>query len=246
MNRHIFVLSLLGCLCACAKLPSTFKKCNRKQSDFNDCFFKAVEHAIKQLNVPMKEIGLPNLDPLYVPQMSVGAGNSAAAFEQNYNNITLTGFTKNECTKIEINFDAKTMHVECGTPEILMAFDYEFKGRILVLPINGKGPGSVTIINSKNSLTFKFEEYVKKGQKYMKVVESKFKWTPEKLVVKLENLFGDDKALNDNINQVFNDNWKELNDDVGPSYDEAFGKIFGSIANDFFGRISTSELFGDE
>jgi hypothetical protein len=44
-----------------------------------------------------------------------------------------------------INFEAKTMHVECGTPEIVMAFDYEFKGRILLLPIKGKGPGSVTI-----------------------------------------------------------------------------------------------------
>jgi hypothetical protein len=115
------------------------------------------------------------------------------------------------------------------------------------MSINANGDRDpIVAVNSKNSLTFKFEEYVKKGQKYMKVVESKFKWTPEKLVVKLENLFGDDKALNDNINQVFNDNWKALNDDVGPSYDEAFGKIFGSIANDFFGRISTSELFGDE
>jgi hypothetical protein len=31
-----------------------------------------------------------------------------------------------------------------------MAFDYEFKGRILVLPINGKGPGSVTISKNVN------------------------------------------------------------------------------------------------
>jgi hypothetical protein len=53
------------------------------------------------LNVPIKEVGLPNLDPLYVPKMSVGAGNSAAAFEQDYNNMTLTGFTKNKCTKVE-------------------------------------------------------------------------------------------------------------------------------------------------
>ncbi|CAH1383488.1 unnamed protein product, partial [Tenebrio molitor] len=166
---------------------SNFKKCNRKQSDFNDCFFKAVEHAIKQLNVPIKEVGLPNLDPLYVPKMSVGAGNSAAAFEQNYNNMTLTGFTKNKCTKVRMSINA-----------------------------NGNRDPFVAV-NSKNSLTFKYEEYVKKGQKHIKVVESKFSWTPERLVFKLENLFGGDKAIDDNINQVFNDNWKELNDDVGPS-----------------------------
>jgi hypothetical protein len=115
------------------------------------------------------------------------------------------------------------------------------------MSINANGDRDpIVAVNSKNSLTFKYEEYVKKGQKHIKVVESKFSWTPERLVFKLENLFGGDKAIDDNINQVFNDNWKELNDDVGPSYDEAFGKIFGSIANDFFGRISTSELFDNE
>jgi hypothetical protein len=53
------------------------------------------------MTVSMKEVGLPQLDPMSIPSMSIAAGTSAAAFEQNYENITLSGFTKNNCSKIE-------------------------------------------------------------------------------------------------------------------------------------------------
>ncbi|KAH0816311.1 hypothetical protein GEV33_006480 [Tenebrio molitor] len=200
-----------------------FKRCNRKQPDFKECFFKAVEHAVSQMTVSMKEVGLPKLDPMSIPSMSIAAGTSAAAFEQNYENITLSGFTKNNCSKIEIDFDEKTMHLDCGSDLIVMNFDYEFIGNILLLPIRSKGPGKVDIIKPKNVLTLKFEEYEKKGKQYIRITDHKFLWTPQELVFNLENLFGDNEALNKNLNDVFNENWKALYDD-SDQWDDVFDK----------------------
>jgi hypothetical protein len=70
-------------------------------SPFKECFFKAVEDAVSQMTIPIKEVGLPKLDPMSIPSMSIAASTSAAAFHQNYENITLSGFTKNNCSKIE-------------------------------------------------------------------------------------------------------------------------------------------------
>ncbi|CAH1383489.1 unnamed protein product [Tenebrio molitor] len=243
MKPRTLIFFLLVCYCSCAKFPPNFKRCNRKQPDFKECFFKAVEHAVSQMTVSMKEVGLPKLDPMSIPSMSIAAGTSAAAFEQNYENITLSGFTKNNCSKIEIDFDEKTMHLDCGSDLIVMNFDYEFIGNILLLPIRSKGPGKVDIIKPKNVLTLKFEEYEKKGKQYIRITDHKFLWTPQQLVFNLENLFGDNEALNKNLNDVFNENWKALYDDSGPSYEAAFGKIFAAIANSFFGRVPVSELF---
>jgi hypothetical protein len=119
MNLPVLILCIFVCSCAYAKLrksvysfqvllnlcwlklpASNFNKCSRKQSDFDDCFFKAVEHAIKQLNVPIKEVGLPSIDPLFVPSMTIGAGTSAVAFEQRYTNLSFTGFTNIKFSKV--------------------------------------------------------------------------------------------------------------------------------------------------
>jgi hypothetical protein len=59
-------------------------------------------------------------------------------------------------------------------------------------------------------------------------------------------LFGGDDALNTNLNEVINENWRELLDDVGPSYNEAFLQIFTTIINRFLAKVSIAELFDDE
>ncbi|KAH0807438.1 hypothetical protein GEV33_015353 [Tenebrio molitor] len=148
MNFHILTLSILVCSCACAKLPSNFKKCNRKQSDFNACFSEAVAHAVKQLNVPVKEVGLPSIDPLVVPSLKIGAGTSAVSFEQSYTNLSLTGFTNVNIEKVEMNFKTNTLSIEGSVPDVVMSFTYDFNGNILMLPINGKGPGKIDISNN--------------------------------------------------------------------------------------------------
>jgi hypothetical protein len=88
-------------LCWLKLSASNFKKCNRKQSDFNACFSEAVAHAVKQLNVPVKEVGLPSIDPLVVPSLKIEAGTSAVSFEQSYTNLSLTGFTNVNIEKVE-------------------------------------------------------------------------------------------------------------------------------------------------
>lgn len=37
--------------------------------------------------------------------------------------------------------------MECTIPELRLDFQYEIKGKIMLLPIYGKGPGSITLSN---------------------------------------------------------------------------------------------------
>jgi hypothetical protein len=61
----------------------------------------AFNHVISQLNVPMRELNLPNLEPLDVPFMSIAAGKGPAAFQQIYKNLKVSGMTKNKFENIE-------------------------------------------------------------------------------------------------------------------------------------------------
>ncbi|CAH1383479.1 unnamed protein product [Tenebrio molitor] len=248
MKKLMFLTFLaFANLCFSAKLPSTFKKCDKKQRDFNQCLSTAVRDALSQLNVQKKEIGLPCFEPLEIPSMVVGAGTGVVDFAQNYEYIKISGLTKPDSLKARMDFEKKTLELEVDYQEIIINFEYKIKGKILVLPVQGEGPGRLILIKPKYLVIFYLEEYEKKNnKKYYKTNQHKFFSELQGLSVKLENLFNGDKILSDNIHQVMNENWKEVFGDVKSGYEEAFGKIFTSVLSNFLSRVPITELFVEE
>ncbi|KAH0821936.1 hypothetical protein GEV33_000855 [Tenebrio molitor] len=245
MEKSTFLAFLaVANLCFGAKLPTTFKKCDKKQSDFDQCLSTAVKDALSQLNVEKKEVGLPSFEPLEVPSLAIGAGTGPVQFSQNYKDFKLSGFTKVDSLKANrMDFEKKILELDIDFPEIVMNFEYKFKGRILVLPIEGEGPGRINLHKPKFLLNLHLEEYEKKNKKYYKVTQKKLLVEPQMLNFKLDNLFNGDKVLGDNINRVMNDNSKEMYADLRSSYEEAFGKIFVAVFDNLLTRVPIAQLF---
>jgi hypothetical protein len=44
-----------------------------------------------------------------------------------------------------MDFEKKTLELDVDYPEIIMNFEYQISGKILVLPIQGEGPGRITL-----------------------------------------------------------------------------------------------------
>jgi hypothetical protein len=88
-----------------------------------------------------------------------------------------------------------------------------------------------------------YEEVKKKGKTYIKFVKSEMKMTPEKIHFRFDNLFNGDKTLGDNINQVLNDNWAVVYEDIEDSYTELVNRIWLSLLNGFFSKVSIEEAF---
>jgi hypothetical protein len=66
---------------------------------------------------------------------------------------------------------------------------------------------------------------------------------PELISFNFENLFDGNKELGDNTNQVLNDNWKEVFDDVKSGYSEVFSQILIKLYDSFFSKVSLEEAF---
>ena len=92
-------------------------------------------------------------------------------------------------------------------------------------------------------MTLFYEEYKKKEKTHIKVVSATLKLTPSLIHFKYENLFNGDKRLGDNINQVMNENWEALYEDIEESFNQVVIKIFTSLVNSVFSKLSIEEAF---
>ncbi|KAJ3618228.1 hypothetical protein MTP99_006249 [Tenebrio molitor] len=234
----IFVVS-----CASVKLPPDFQKCNRRQSDLKKCVLKSAQDGISQLTRAYDEVNIPNVHPLEVAELTIEAGSGPVAFDQKFKQCKLDGFHKMKLDQFEFDFEGKTLTVAGVVPKIMVECQYEFDGKILLLPIKGKGPSTIVLENMKVSGLFDYEEKMKKGKTFFRFVSSDIHVDPGLAWFNFENLFNGDKQLGDNVNQVINDNWKEVFDDVKSSYIQVINRVCTELLNNFFGKVSVEEAF---
>ncbi|XP_044260354.1 protein takeout-like [Tribolium madens] len=237
-----FLLSSVITLCQSAKLPTNFQKCNRKQPDLKQCVLKAAQDGIFQLTRPYNEVNIPNLNPFELKEATIGGGG-AVAVEQKFKDCKLTGFNKMKLDKFEFDFEKKVLNVAGTFPEIVKKCSYEVDGQVLLLPVTGKGPSEIVLTNLAVTALLHYEETKKKNKTFIKIVSSEISMDPGHVSYKLDNLFNGDKVLGDNINQVLNDNWKEVFDDVKAGYIEIIQAIVTSLLNNFFSKVSIEEAF---
>ncbi|XP_068900382.1 protein takeout-like [Tenebrio molitor] len=237
------ILINLGCT---SKLPATFKKCNRKRDDLDQCLSTAVADAVRQLGQPQSAIGLPSLEPLEIPSLTVGAGTGPVGFAQNFHNVKIKGLTKDFTLKAKMDTKENILNLEFVYADFRIEADYEIDGRILVLPIRGKGPGLLVLERVKLNFNFFLEEYEKKNKKHYRVTKSEMAIEPGSIQFTLSNLFDGDKALGDNINQVLNDNWKEVFADVKSGYESGLGQVISSLFQNLLDKVPISDLFDDK
>lgn len=88
---------------------------------------------------------------------------------------------------------------------------------------------------------FKYKSLQKKSKTYLEFISSNLALDPESVTYNFENLFDGNKQLGDNINQVLNENGKEVFNDVKGGYEEFINKILLHLLTNFFGKMSLEE-----
>ncbi|RZC41312.1 JHBP domain containing protein [Asbolus verrucosus] len=223
---------------------ANFHKCNRQQPDWKECAFNAAQHGLTQLNRAYDELNIPSLNPYEVKEVSVAAGSGRSfAVNQHYRNCKVYGLNNANVTTFQFDFEKKTMNLNGLFPEVSIACDYELDGKILVLPVQGKGRSEITFKNGWAAILLSFEEAKKKRRTYLKFTSNEFVMKPELVTFHYDNLFNGDKTLTDNTNKVLNENWEAVFEDSKDDFAGIVEKIFLELINNFFSNVSVEEAF---
>lgn len=78
---------------------------------------------------------------------------------------------------------------------------------------------------------------------YGKVKDYKLTYTTKRSYYHLDNLFNGDSVLGEQTNKFLDENWQEIDKDLGPAISETIGQICVQIASTFFDRIPYDQLF---
>ncbi|KAK9892734.1 hypothetical protein WA026_021925 [Henosepilachna vigintioctopunctata] len=222
------------------KLPSSYKKCAIQDKV---CLGTNFEAGIRYASKGLPAYGLVSLDPLLLPELTIGAGKSVVNLQQFYKNVSFTGFFNIKVEDFEVDLDKGILTIKQSYPGFLMNAEYNMMGKILVLPVFGNGHCTVTLEKVKPVYQAKFDLISRKGEKYMRITSEHYTLNASFAKYNFENVFNGDKILGAEINKVINDNWKEIYDEVIPGYESAIGMLLTNIANRFLNRVPVSALF---
>ncbi|XP_049824583.1 protein takeout [Aethina tumida] len=226
-----------------AKLPSSFGRCHKSDAQFEDCLRKNIEGAIHALAKGAPQLGLNRLEPLEIPSLTIGQGTGPVQVEQNFHDVLIHGLTGSKVEAATADLEKNLITATSLTPELRLEAKYDMSGRVLLLPMVGKGPCNVTLLNTRINHRIALEQYEKNGSAYWKVKAFNVIMKPGKVTYKFDNLFDGQKQLGDEINKVLNDNWSEVFTDVKDGYEKSFGLIFQDLAERVFSRVALKDVF---
>ncbi|XP_035898025.1 protein takeout [Anopheles stephensi] len=249
-----YVLHCLASICFLAlalttiegkDLPSSFEKCHRSDPQFDQCLRSAVNGAILLLKDGLPEFGILPLDPLAVDSLVIEQGkpSSPIKLKQHFTNVRLSHLTESNILKYRTDLKKLIIKAEAITPQIQFVGNYTMDGRILVLPITGKGVANITLHRLKTHHELIGELVERNGEQYMHIRKYLVHFEPKLVTFQFGNLFNGDERLGKTMHQVLNDNWEVVFRELRSSYEDTFGYIFKKISNQIFLKVPMNKIF---
>lgn len=128
-------------------------------------------------------------------------------------------------------------------PRLELVGPYIMDGRVLILPVQGKGESNLTLLDSDTTISFTGKPVTKNGKVYMQTDNLKFSLSPGKMIVQFGNMFNGDPVLGPSTNQFLNENWQDIYKELRTSVESAFGKVIETLINNVFAGLQYKNAF---
>jgi len=225
------------------KLPNGFMPCKLNDPALNDCIKNGLQIATPYLSEGIPSLGLLPTDPLRINTLEVSQGMGAVQLKLLFKDLDILNL--NSSVINTLSYDPKKYFIRVSLmvkkPVILESL-YEARGKVLILPIVGNGTCKLTLENYKSVTNVQLKPKVKNNDTYLDITNLSLKFTTSKLHMKFNNLFNGEKILGDNMNVFLNENWKELLDEMQPTFESALGTAFVAIIQQFFNKIPINKI----
>ncbi|XP_069685817.1 protein takeout-like [Periplaneta americana] len=226
------------------KLPPSFKTCPRDAPNLDECTRAAVEDALtKTLYKGDPSLGILPLDPLAITTLAIGRGTGSVNIDITFNNLKVYGLKNLSVAKFHHNVEEYTITAEAIVPDLRLEGDYDMEGKILLLPVTGKGKSTISFSDLKAVVKLVGEPFTKNNQKFIKITVFDVQMFPKKMQMHFDNLFNGDQALGKTMNKLLNDNWEIVMADMRPGIEAALEQVFTTISNQIYTNVPYDDIY---
>ncbi|XP_013112793.1 circadian clock-controlled protein daywake-like [Stomoxys calcitrans] len=240
LMRTCFILNivvLLSLECQSGELPSDIVKCTVGD---NDCVRDKIMEVFQKYPKGNPKFGLPNISALTLNDVTIAQVKGNAPITLNFKFLKMTVYNMEKSIILNTtgwSREPKIIETYSFVDFVKIVGDYESEGKALLFTLNGKGKGVVELSNCTTHTKWRLDfEQRSDGKKYIKVSKLKAVMTPQKMVIKLDNLVKGSKELTDSLNSALNENWmdfwNELSDGIGNSITQIFTNVLSSVFNE--------------
>ncbi|KAJ9577456.1 hypothetical protein L9F63_005957 [Diploptera punctata] len=235
----------IGATYAALPLPSYVKPCARSDPGFEACALDRARETIKHIVNGDRKYKIPVIDPLEITEIIVdNKGPEQAGIDIKIRNAKFYGLKDTIIESIKLNYDEKSMHMDVRLPRIELNGEYEVKGRVLLLPITGKGPLNFTLENAPAQFDTDWIVENIDGSEFMSLTNSRLHHVePTRVHYDLKNLFNGDKLLGPEMNAVLNENWRESFKELAPPVIQALSTVIAGTVNSIAHAVEYKNVF---
>ncbi|XP_034232743.1 protein takeout-like [Thrips palmi] len=242
----LLVLAVVAAVAAAPKnLPSTWKKCDRKDPLFNACLREAIHVAIRELSDKgAKELGVFPIDPLRLTRVDIAQGTGPVSIDLHFTDLDIYGLKSTELDSVVGDLDKIHYHAFAHIPQgITLKGQYKIDGKVLVLPIKGEGPCELHLENATALVDILGVPVKKDGVTHGNITDFMFTFNTTRLRIRLDNLFNGNQDLSNNMNVFLNENWMDILNELKPAIQDAFGAAFKEITSRIYSRVPYDKLY---
>uniref|UniRef100_T1PFS3 Hemolymph juvenile hormone binding protein (JHBP) n=1 Tax=Musca domestica TaxID=7370 RepID=T1PFS3_MUSDO len=193
------------------------------------------------------DFGMPKISGLQLKNITVARASSKSPIQLNFKFIQLTSQGLEDSIIVNTSGWTKTpknLEANLILPKLVINGDYETDGRILLLALDGKGTGYFEMTD--NQVNIKVKVVLEKrsdGKNYIRIIKIKAVMIPKNLFIKMDNLVKGSPELSKTINDVINDNWSDVWQELAPGINNALAQIIESLAAPVFDKLSYDDFY---
>lgn len=221
-----------------AQFASSLRQCRVDNNiQLNSCLIQTMESLRPHLRTGVKELSLPVLEPMFIPNLNFRQGNGAVNINAVFRNLEIRGLSSFNTTYINADPQSRTLTVGLYIPELRVTGSYDLDGLLILLPIEGRGPFWTTF-NGINANGVGNIDIAGAGPTERLMVSNvQVDFDINRMRVKLDNLFNGDPILGEAVHLFLNENGKEVLAEIKPEIQRRLNELVQKVMNDAFSQL---------
>ncbi|XP_026732537.1 circadian clock-controlled protein-like isoform X1 [Trichoplusia ni] len=225
--------------------PSFVKTCYKRDPEFEDCSREAVQQLFNALGPGLRDIGMQPLDPLKIPKIRILQGEGPVNVNAALDDVTVTGFGKTEVLSSQVDSKTYDFRTKVRVPKIRIEGTYDLKGKILLIPLVGRGICWFEPTNMTIDIVSDVKVYTKDDYVFFNVTGAHVKYAIGGLKLRMNNLFDGIESLEESTNAYLNANWRPVSESLRPILSKTIEDILLGFMQRLFNNLPGDFMIGD-